>query len=199
MYICTNAFVYIGLFLFLFHFVFSCSFSLYLYVFIKKNFVNFIYLMTCFDCFGLVGKLEFRVCAVKTSETTFFWRYDETSDFPFQEIPSGLDNENSEATLQNTIYQGFLSKNLKIGPLRPPYLPLYQCCRSVNCPQHGLGVICRPINIDQRGGRENFCKKIFCLNILCDWLKGNLYCYKIVLHCILYTPHFKTGTHLELS
>ena len=78
--------------------------------------------MTCFDCFGLVGKLEFRVCAVKTSETTFFGRYNETSDFPFQEIPSGLDNENSAATLQNTIYQGVSLKKLKDWPIKTPLL-----------------------------------------------------------------------------
>ena len=69
--------------------------------------------MTCFDCFGLVGK---------TSETTFFGRYNETSDFPFQEIPSGLDNENSAATLQNTIYQGVSLKKLKDWPIKTPLL-----------------------------------------------------------------------------
>ena len=73
--------------------------------------------MTYFDCFGLVGNLEFRICAVKRQ---YFLGDDMTSGFPFQELPSGSDKENSEATLQNTIYQGFLSKNLKIGSLRPP-------------------------------------------------------------------------------
>ena len=95
----------------IFVFISSCIsvlFSLFLYFFIKKNSVNFIYLLTYFDCFGSVGKLEFRVSVVKISEATFFGRYDMTSDFPFQEIPSGSDNENSEATLQNTIYLGFL-------------------------------------------------------------------------------------------
>ena len=53
--------------------------------------------MIYFDCFDLVGRLEFNVCADKTSSRQHvFGRYDKASGFPFQYIFSGSDNQSQK-------------------------------------------------------------------------------------------------------
>ena len=63
--VCRNYFVYVDLFLCFISFCISMFFLVCIYIFIKKMSVKFI-LMTYFDCFGLVVRLEFHVCADKT-------------------------------------------------------------------------------------------------------------------------------------
>ena len=129
--------------------------------------------MTYFDCFRLVGRLEFHVCAVRTSNRQYFWEIWQGVRFPFS-INFFRLRQPVTKILRQLYKTQFIGvpppkKNLKIAPLRSPPPPLYQCCGSVICPQHGLGVICRPINIDWKGEGKNFAKS-GCLNIFCDWL-----------------------------
>ena len=69
--------------------------------------------MIYFDCFDLVGRLEFNVCADKTSSRQHvFGRYDKASGFPFQYIFSGSDNQ-SQKFWDNSIKHSLLGSPLK--------------------------------------------------------------------------------------
>ena len=81
-----------------------------------------------------------------------------------------------------TLKQLYETQFIRVFSIKiPPPPPQYLCFGSVICPQDGLSVICRPINIDQRVEEEEGktiegeeVGKIFaksgCLNIFCDWL-----------------------------
>ena len=60
--------------------------------------------------------------------------------------------------LYETQFTRVFPQKLKDSSIKTPP-PLYQCCGSVICPQHVLGVIFRPINIYQKGEGKNLCKK----------------------------------------
>ena len=118
--------------------------------------------MTYFCCFRLVGELEFHICADKTWDREYF-RGDitrlQTSLFNKFFQAQRTSHKNYETPLWNTIYYGFLSKSLKISPLRAPSPPLYQCCGLVICSQHGFDVIFKP-SILIEGGRRKHLQKV---------------------------------------
>ena len=78
----------------------------------------------------------------------------------------------------------FSFKKLKDSSIKTPSPPLYQCCGSVICPQHSLGVICRPINVDQRWGERKTFAKSGSVNIFCDWLLSRTM-HLIVCTCVV--------------
>ena len=69
---CRNDFVDKGSFLCFNSFCITMFSLVCVYIFIKKNSVKCIYFNGLFNCFGLVGRLEFHICADKTPNRQYF-------------------------------------------------------------------------------------------------------------------------------
>ena len=94
---------------------FHVLFGLYLHLLLK-----WFILMTYFDCFGLVGTLEFPACAVKTSKRQYFlgnmtWLQVFLFNKYFETQTTSHKN-----SIKHNLLKFSLKKNLKIALLRTP-------------------------------------------------------------------------------